>query len=38
MYYQELLHKLLSPFRIERGMLLANGLQEYILRAHGSPS
>jgi hypothetical protein len=37
MYYQELLHKLLTPFRIDRGMLLANGLQEYILRAHASP-
>jgi hypothetical protein len=32
MYYQELLHKILAPFRVERGMLLANGLQEYILR------
>ena len=32
MYYQELLHKLLDPFRVERGMLLANGLQEYVLR------
>jgi hypothetical protein len=32
MYYQELLHKVLAPFRVDRGMLLANGLQEYILR------
>lgn len=32
MYYQELLHKALKPFRVERGVLLANGLQEYILR------
>lgn len=32
MYYQEILHKLLAPLRVERGMLLANGLQEYILR------
>lgn len=32
MYYQELLHKVFAPFRVERGMLLANGLQEYILR------
>lgn len=32
MYYQELLHKILTPFRVDRGMLLANGLQEYILR------
>jgi len=32
MYYQEMLHKLLAPFRIVRGMLLSNGLQEYILR------
>lgn len=33
MYHQALLNKLLAPFRIDRGMLLANGLQEYILRA-----
>lgn len=32
MYYQELLHKVIRPFRVDRGMLLANGLQEYILR------
>jgi hypothetical protein len=32
MYYQELLHKVVKPFRVERGVLLANGLQEYILR------
>ena len=32
MYYQESLHRLVAPFRIERGMLLANGLQEYFLR------
>jgi hypothetical protein len=32
MYYQELLHKVFAPFRVDRGMLLANGLQEYILR------
>lgn len=32
MYYQELLHKVFDPFRVERGMLLANGMQEYILR------
>lgn len=32
MYYQEILHKLLDPFRVQRGMLLANGLQEYVLR------
>jgi hypothetical protein len=32
MYYQELLHKIFTPFRVDRGMLLANGLQEYILR------
>jgi hypothetical protein len=31
MYYQELLHKVFAPFRVIRGMLLANGLQEYIL-------
>ena len=31
MYYQELLHKVFAPFRVKRGMLLANGLQEYIL-------
>jgi len=31
-YYQELLHKIVAPFRIARGMLLGNGLQEYILR------
>lgn len=32
MYYQELLHKVLSPFHVDRGMLLANGLQEYVMR------
>lgn len=31
-YHQALLNKVLSPFRVERGMLLANGFQEYILR------
>jgi hypothetical protein len=36
MYYQELLHKIFAPFRVDRGMLLANGLQEYILRATGT--
>lgn len=36
MYYQELLHKVFAPFRVDRGMLLANGLQEYILRAQGA--
>lgn len=32
MYYQELLHKVFKPFRVERGMLLSNGMQEYIFR------
>lgn len=32
MYYQELLNKTFAPFHIDRGMLLGNGLQEYILR------
>ena len=31
-YYQELINKVFAPFRVDRGMLLANGLQEYILR------
>ncbi len=31
-YHQAMLNKLFSPFRVTRGMLLANGLQEYILR------
>ena len=31
MYYQALLNKAFAPFRVQRGMLLANGLQEYIL-------
>lgn len=33
MYYQELLNKVFAPFRVDRGMLLANGLQEYIFRS-----
>lgn len=37
MYYQELLHKVFTPFRVERGMLLANGLQEYVLRIKQIP-
>lgn len=37
MFYQELLHKILAPFRVQRGMLLANGLQEYILRNTATP-
>ncbi|MGD8784234.1 MAG: hypothetical protein PVG75_07335, partial [Thioalkalispiraceae bacterium] len=32
MYYQELLQKLLSPFMVERGILLSNGMQEYLLK------
>lgn len=35
-YYQERLHKLFAPFRVERGMLLANGLQEYVMRIPGT--
>jgi len=31
-YYQELMNKVFAPFRVDRGMLLANGMQEYILR------
>jgi len=31
-YHQALLNKVLFPFQVDRGMLLANGLQEYILR------
>lgn len=37
MFYQELLHKILGPFRVQRGMLLANGLQEYVLRNTATP-
>lgn len=32
MFYQESLQKTLSPFVVERGMLLSNGLQEYLLK------
>ena len=32
MFYQESLQKLVLPFLVEKGMLLSNGLQEYILR------
>ena len=35
-YYQERLHKLFAPFRVDRGMLLANGLQEYVMRIHNA--
>jgi len=38
MYYQELLHKVMAPFRVVRGMLLSNGLQEYILRPQAKVS
>lgn len=31
-YHQALLNKIMSPFMVNRGMLLANGFQEYILR------
>lgn len=31
MYHQALLNKIFSPFQVQRGMLLANGLQEYLL-------
>ncbi len=31
-FYLELINKVFTPFRVDRGMLLANGLQEYILR------
>jgi len=31
-YHQAMLNKLFSPFRVTRGMLLANGFQEYLLR------
>ena len=31
-YYLELINKVFAPFSVDRGMLLANGLQEYILR------
>lgn len=30
--YQEALHKLLTPFVVQRSILLSNGLQEYVLR------
>jgi len=30
-YHQALLNKLMSPFKVNRGMLLSNGLQEYLL-------
>jgi len=29
-YYQEVLHKLIKPFVVQRSILLSNGLQEYI--------
>lgn len=32
MYYQEALHKILHPFRVKKGILLSNGLQEYLLQ------
>ncbi len=31
MYYQEKLHKLFNPFRVQRSILLSNGIQEYVL-------
>ncbi|MFO7602568.1 MAG: hypothetical protein R6X06_02005 [Gammaproteobacteria bacterium] len=31
LYYQELMNKVFAPFRVDRGMLLGNGLQEYLL-------
>lgn len=30
-YYQEALHKLMSPFRVKRSILHTNGIQEYLL-------
>lgn len=32
-YYQEVLHKLMKPFTVQRSILLSNGLQEYILHS-----
>ncbi len=32
MYYKEALQKILSPFVVQKGVLLSNGLQEYILK------
>ena len=32
MYYKEMLQRLMVPFVIERGILLSNGMQEYLLR------
>lgn len=31
-YYQEVLHKLLFPFVVQRSILLSNGMQEYVLK------
>lgn len=35
MFYKESLQRLVAPFLIEKGMLLSNGLQEYLLRRRG---
>ena len=32
MYYKESLQKALSPFLVQRGVLLSNGVQEYLLK------
>ncbi len=32
MYYKEALQKILSPFMVQKGVLLSNGLQEYLLK------
>jgi len=32
MYYKEALQKILSPFFVQKGVLLSNGLQEYLLK------
>ncbi len=30
-YYQEVLHRMMAPFTVQRSILLSNGLQEYVL-------
>ncbi|VAW96475.1 hypothetical protein MNBD_GAMMA21-1028 [hydrothermal vent metagenome] len=32
MYYKDALQKILSPFVVQKGVLLSNGLQEYLLK------
>mgnify|MGYP000116712367 CR=1 FL=1 len=32
MFYKEMLQKILTPFAVQKGVLLSNGLQEYLLK------